>query len=837
MKHFFALTKKHTLASLLLLASASPALAQGTELFISEYDEGAHMNGVTCPGQPQPSLGTEKAIEIYNPTTSTVSLAAYSLRRYANGSLYPTEDERLMRTTGVNTLAPGAAFVIAHPDATNTEILAAKDQTASIRNSGPNATVLIGGGPILFNGDDALALVRWSSGVAGQGNPIIVDIFGIIGHHPTSPSGAGFWTATDVNGVFTSSGNQSLIRRAGISGGNVSWNLNTSPALDPTLFDISLAWQMYSAAFPVGGPADPCAQSYANLGNHVYTGPTGPYAPVIAAPAITAFSPATGPVGTTVTVTGQNLTGTTSVRFGPVGATGVTVNAAGTQLTCTVPFGARYAPVIVTTPGGVVTSPTSFCPRYTPTATSAVRCGPGSLALTAAGAPAPTATSYAWYTTATGGSPIAGVTGPTYDTPSLSATTTYYVAILLDAAACGGPRVPVQATISPVPTPTISVNGPTTLCPGGFVTLTAAGGGTYQWNTGETTPSITVSAAGTYTVAATSAVGCSGVSAPISVTSLPVPNPAFAYASPRACAGTATVLTPTLAAGATAGTFAVSPATGLLLNPTTGTIQLASATPGTYLITNTVAAGVCAPVVGAASLTVLAPPVASLTATGPTTLCAGDSVQLLAGAVPGATYLWNTGATTPILTVRNAGSYSVTVTTIAGCAATSAPLSVTTQPTPAAPTVVATPQPAGTVLLTSSTPIGNQWFFNGVPIPGATGGTYVVGVGQNGTYTVVATAPGGCPSAPSAPMVLVVTGTSLNIAAAALALYPNPAHDAVRVQGGKASAPVHVLDAVGRTVLTSATDATGTATLDVARLPKGVYVVRTDARAARLVVE
>ena len=90
--------KKHYLMILAAMLLAGAAHAQGTELFFSEYDEGAHQSGVSYNGGVSLSTGNERAIEIYNPTTSTVNLNLYSIRRYANGSVTPTEEERLFRS-------------------------------------------------------------------------------------------------------------------------------------------------------------------------------------------------------------------------------------------------------------------------------------------------------------------------------------------------------------------------------------------------------------------------------------------------------------------------------------------------------------------------------------------------------------------------------------------------------------------------------------------------------------------------------------------------------------------------------------------------------------------
>jgi hypothetical protein len=77
------------------------------------------------------------------------------------------------------------------------------------------------------------------------------------------------------------------------------------------------------------------------------------------APTLLSFAPASGPVGTSVTITGTNLTGTTAVTLNgaPVAAYAV-VDAV--TLTFTVPVGATSGLVAVTTPGGTATSATAF---------------------------------------------------------------------------------------------------------------------------------------------------------------------------------------------------------------------------------------------------------------------------------------------------------------------------------------------------------------------------------------------------------------------------------------------------------------------------------------------
>ena len=67
------------------------------------------------------------------------------------------------------------------------------------------------------------------------------------------------------------------------------------------------------------------------------------------APSITSFSPVSGPVGTTVTITGINFSTTASNNIVFFGAVKATVSAASAaSLTVKVPAGATYKPITVT---------------------------------------------------------------------------------------------------------------------------------------------------------------------------------------------------------------------------------------------------------------------------------------------------------------------------------------------------------------------------------------------------------------------------------------------------------------------------------------------------------
>ena len=76
------------------------------------------------------------------------------------------------------------------------------------------------------------------------------------------------------------------------------------------------------------------------------------------APTITSFSPTSGPIGSSVTLSGTNFTGATVVKFSGVSATFV-VNS-DLSITATVPTGAVTGKIAVTVPGGTATSATNF---------------------------------------------------------------------------------------------------------------------------------------------------------------------------------------------------------------------------------------------------------------------------------------------------------------------------------------------------------------------------------------------------------------------------------------------------------------------------------------------
>src|SRR5207302_2775182 len=101
----------------------------------------------------------------------------------------------------------------------------------------------------------------------------------------------------------------------------------------------------------------------ASTTNFTVTSPPPP------APTISDFTPASGPVGTSVQINGTNFSGASAVTFGSKSATYAVSSP--TLIQATVPSGATTGPISVTTPGGTVSSTSNFTvPVSPPTITS-----------------------------------------------------------------------------------------------------------------------------------------------------------------------------------------------------------------------------------------------------------------------------------------------------------------------------------------------------------------------------------------------------------------------------------------------------------------------------------
>jgi hypothetical protein len=139
---------------------------------------------------------------------------------------------------------------------------------------------------------------------------------------------------------------------------------------------------------------------------------------------------------------------------------------------------------------------------------------------------------------------------------------------------------------------------------------------------------------------------------------------------------------------------------------------------------------------------------------------------------------------------------------------------------PAAPTITQ----AGFVL-TSSSPAGNQWYKNGVLIPGATNSTFATTA--NGIYTVVVTS-NGCSSAVSNAVNITTTGITEDIAGLEAKVYPNPSNGMFSLEFRKAdNYEITVTDLAGREVVRLKTKEAETQ-VDLGNAAKGIYLLKME---------
>lgn len=375
---------------------------------------------------------------------------------------------------------------------------------------------------------------------------------------------------------------------------------------------------------------------------------------------ITCAAP-TAPTAGSITTTSASLnwtqTGTPAQWQIKYGAPGFNVNTAGTSVfTPTKPYALGSLSVSTsydyyvravcgpndTSLWSPVTNFTTLC--NAPSVVSkkdSFNCGPGAVTLEAT---TTTGASIKWYSALTGGTAL--VTANSYTTPSITATTNYYIAAV--SGTCeSSPRQMVTATIRPIPV--VDLGHDTTICPGISYTFDAGNpGGAYLWSTGETTQTITKNAVGQYYVKVTVNQCVKRDTILVTPGITPVNNLA---PSTNLCSGDIA----TLNAGNTGSSFVWTPG-----GATTQTITTNAG--GTYSVVIKSIHG--CKITSATNVIIRPLPVANLG--NDTSICEGATITLDAGNT-GYTYLWNTGATTQTINVADSATYEVTVTTPYSC--------------------------------------------------------------------------------------------------------------------------------------------------------------------------
>ena len=369
------------------------------------------------------------------------------------------------------------------------------------------------------------------------------------------------------------------------------------------------------------------------------------------------------------------------------------------------------------------------------------------------------------------GQPISGAMAATYAATQGGS----YSVVITNPGNCTATSAGTTITVNPVATPTLAYGassycqnagtnpGPTVSVAGG--TFSAPAGLSLNASTGVI--NLVASQPGTYTVSYVAGSPCPGT-ATASITINAAPSATFVYASSTLCTSGSTV-TPTIS-GTSGGTFSAS--AGLNLNASTGAINPAASTVGTYTVTYLV--GSTCTATATATVTVTTAPVASFSyATGSYCAAAQGNVAPVfgsgasAGAFTSTTGLSLDPATGAVnLAASQAGTYTVTNTIAASgsCAATTATAPITISAAPVA-TLTAGGSTAicqgASVLLTAAgggAGATYQFLLNSQPIAGATAGSYSASAA--GSYTVVVTSAGGCAATSPATAVTVNPATS-----------------------------------------------------------------------------
>jgi len=145
---------------------------------------------------------------------------------------------------------------------------------------------------------------------------------------------------------------------------------------------------------------------------------------------------------------------------------------------------------------------------------------------------------------------------------------------------------------------------------------------------------------------------------------------------------------------------------------------------------------------------------------------------------------------------------------------------------PVKPTITATQVNFETVVLTSNQTIGNQWYKDGVSIPGENSNSFTAS--ENGSYTVVSTVEG-CASEQADAYLMIITGINDEAIKTSL-VYPNPAIGKIVIDLSSFThitpIEIQIFDINGREIDHFNANGQTEVDLDINSLNKGVYILK-----------
>lgn len=437
----------------------------------------------------------------------------------------------------------------------------------------------------------------------------------------------------------------------------------------------------------------------------------------------------------------------------------------------------------------------------------------------------------------------------------------------------------LSMTIDVIAAPNVVISGNNNMCDNAQEVLTASGATTYIWNTGATTPSITITPTVTtvYTVTGADAVGCVAMKQ-YTMNVLPSPTVQVSGSTVAVCPGQTVALTasgsgalfiwsdgfiganhtiqassanpvytitntytnscftqimytvnvlpgPVLAiAGNTVvcdkaiATYTASGANSYVWNSgLTSPINSFTVTTSTTITVVGTAANGCVDSLSKSILLVQTP---TVTISGNDTICQGSTANLTASSTGTVSYSWNSGANTQSISVTPVSTFTYSVIASNGACSDTASHEVFVSLLPVIDFNINTAPLCdnGSVFTLTATPSGG--IFSG---SGVSGNTFnpTIGVG-NYLITYSVNASSNCAAAETQTIDVMLCSGINEIDNNSLIVFPNPATNYVSIQSDKEIKSILVYDYSGKLVRMIEVTTFET-TMDISELAKGFY--------------
>lgn len=396
-------------------------------------------------------------------------------------------------------------------------------------------------------------------------------------------------------------------------------------------------------------------------------------------------------------------------------------------------------------------------------------------------------------------------------TVSPASNSTYTVTVTNSVNGCSSSSI---ANVTVNSGPTVTVNNPA-MCSGASTVLTASGATSYSWNTGATTPTISVAPTVTsfYTVTGSNG-SCSGTPKTVTVTVNATPVVTLTPVSSTICSGQNVVLN---TSGANSYTWMPSG------SGTTNTVSPTSTTVYTVIGST----GSCIGAAKTATVNVTTIPTISVTPTS-TTICSGQSTLLNASGA--ATYTWLPSGSGSANNVSPSGTTVYTVTGSNGSCvgvAKTATVNVNASPVIIASTDNTLICTGYSSTLTVTGGISYTWSPSS-SLSASTGSVVAASPTVTTTYTVVGS-DGLCDgTATVVQNVSLCTGINNLVSSNEVIVYPNPSNGVFTITYASLvkKLNVEVLNSIGQTVMVQSIENENQLIIDLTKMAKGIYYLK-----------